>query len=321
MAFHTGIGRVAPVAKQYVDTLAKGQKFEDSNIRLYGMLFSGLTRRTQAKRDWLLSLDKGLFEVPFAALGPANNPLILSHSLRTVPGAALLTRPVAASGSFRFIGAGDAIYNSADPRWSGPKTMKTSQFSRLVNTREEIRTVARAWDADAVPTLLFGASFSRSSLQESLRSDTGILHIAAHVVKGRDPGQIMIGVGLNKDGSSDFLTAADISSQPVRIGLVSINGCTSGGGVSLPGAGLIGLTRAWLISGATAVAATYWPVNDDRGELFARMYREIARSSDRRITASKAARTLQTAQIACWRSDTERSRPGYWAAVFVAGKH
>ena len=313
---------MSPVAKQYVDTLAKGQKFEDSNIRLCGMLFSGLTRGTQAKRDWLLSLDKGLFEVPFAALWAGKQP---PHAVSFLADSSW-SGPIDQAGCCRT----SSFHSSAPampfttpqiPVGAGRKTMKTNQFSRLVNTREEIRTVARAWDADAAPTLLFGASFSRSSLQESLRSDTGILHIAAHVVKGRDPGQIMIGVGLNKDGSSDFLTAADISSQPVRIGLVSINGCTSGGGASLPGAGLIGLTRAWLLSGATAVAATYWPVNDDRGELFARMYSEIARSSDRRITASKAARTLQTAQIACWRSDTERSRPGYWAAVFVAGKH
>jgi CHAT domain-containing protein len=131
----------------------------------------------------------------------------------------------------------------------------------------------------------------------------------------------MIGFGLTTQGSADFLTPADISSQPLRVGLVSINGCASGGGTSLPGAGLVGHTRAWLLSGATAVAATYWPVHDDRGDLFARMYREIARSPDRKITPAKAAKTLQEAQLAAWRSNTARSRPSYWAAVFVAGKH
>jgi CHAT domain-containing protein len=316
-----GLGRIAPLAKQYINAVTSGSALNESNIQLYDMLFSGLTPRILAKRDWLLSLDRGLFEIPFAALGPTREPLILSHSLRTIPGAALLSRPASPNSNSRFVGAGDAIYNAADPRWTGSRAIKTTQFSRLVNTRQEIRTVARAWGADAEPKLLFGDAFSRSSLQQTLRSGAGIVHIAAHVVKGRDPGQIMIGVGLNQDGREDFLTPADISSQAVRVGLVSINGCASGGGVALPGAGLIGLTRAWLLSGATAVAATYWPVNDDRGELFSRMYSELARSPDRTITASKAAKTLQIAQIACWRSNMARSKPGYWAAVFVAGKH
>jgi CHAT domain-containing protein len=82
----------------------------------------------------------------------------------------------------------------------------------------------------------------------------------------------------------------------------------------------MGLTRAWLISGATAVAATYWPINDDRGDLFSRMYADIANSSASGITAAKVAEALQAAQISALRSGTARSRPSNWAAVFIAGK-
>ena len=77
---------------------------------------------------------------------------------------------------------------------------------------------------------------------------------------------------------------------------------------------------SWLLAGATAVAATYWPVNDDRGEIFSKMYGDIARTSDSGITSAKAARALQSAQIASIRSGSWRSRPAYWAAVFIAGK-
>jgi CHAT domain-containing protein len=316
-----GLREIRPLAKQYRDALAQDAPVEVSNIRLYGMLFSSLTPQIQAKRDWLLSLDEGLYDLPFAALGPAKQPLMLFHSLRFVPGAALLNRPGRPAVSSDFIGAGDGIYNVADPRWTGAKKSKGTAYARLINTRQEVLTVARAWTADPQPTLLFGESFSRDSLDRAMANGAAIVHIAAHVVNGKEPGQVMIGLGLAKDGSLDYMTPADIASRPAPVGLVSVNGCASGSGVVLRGSGLIGLTRAWLLSGATAVAATYWPVNDDRGELFSEMYSRIGRGSERTVTAAKAAKALQEAQISCWRSNTSRARPGYWAAVFVAGKH
>jgi CHAT domain-containing protein len=50
------------------------------------------------------------------------------------------------------------------------------------------------------------------------------------------------------------------------------------------------------------------------------MYSGIAKSSDSGITSAKAAKALQAAQIDAIRSGTARSRPAYWAAVFIAGK-
>jgi CHAT domain-containing protein len=315
-----GLREIRPVAKQYRDALAQDAPVETSNIRLYGMLFSSLSSKIQAKRDWLLSLDEGLYDVPFAALGPAKQPLMLFHSLRFVPGAGLLSRAGRPERSSDFIGAGDAIYNVADPRWTGTKQSRGPGFARLIKTREEVLTVSRAWAGDAKPTLLFGEGFNRDSLDRAIVNGAAIVHIAAHVVNGKEPGQVMIGVGLAKDGTLDYLTSADIAARSAPVGLVSVNGCSSGSGVVLRGSGLIGLTRAWLLSGAAAVAATYWPVNDDRGELFSEMYSRIGRGSDRTVTAARAAKALQEAQISCWRSNTGRARPGYWAAVFVAGK-
>ena len=155
----------------------------------------------------------------------------------------------------------------ADPRWTGPRGSRPASLARLVNTRQEVLTLSQSWTADRKPTLLFGESFNRTALERALGIEPAIVHIAAHVVRSEtDASNVLIGIGLNSTGVPDFLTPADIASQPVRVGLVSINGCSSGSGAALPGSGLIGLTRAWLLAGATAVAATYWPVNDDRGE-------------------------------------------------------
>lgn len=316
-----GLDASASVARQYREGVEKNALADDSNSRLYQLLFGSLTSSIQSRKDWLLSLDEGLYDIPFAALGSVTKPLIFSHSLRTIPGAALLNRPGESVVSEHFVGAGDAIYNPADARWRGPRPSQTSPFARLVNTKREILTVSQAWTADNKPTLLFGESFNRSALENAFQTEPAIIHIAAHVVRGRtDASNVMIGIGLKSDGHPDFLTPADIASRPARLGLVSVNGCASGAGAALPGAGLIGLTRAWLLAGASAVAATYWPVNDDRGALFAKMYSEMAQSPGHSMTAASAARALQSAQIESLRSGTTRARPSYWAAVFIAGK-
>lgn len=315
-----GLQTISPIAKRYRKSIENGPVDTDASTRLYAMLFGSMTPVIEQKRDWMLSLDQGLYDIPYAALGPARSPLIVQHSLRTIPGAALLNRPGSPFESTDFVGAGDAIYNSADPRWSGPRNSGTSQFARLVGTREEVMAVSKAWKADSKPALLFGTSFNRASLEQAFRVEPAIVHIAAHVVTGvSDASNVMIGIGLAKDGQAEFLTPQDIAARRARLGLVTINGCASGGGADLPGAGLVGLTRAWLLGGATAVAATYWPVDDGRGELFARMYGDIALAGNA-ITASTSARALQAAQVAAFRSAGPQSAPGYWAAVFLAGK-
>jgi CHAT domain-containing protein len=316
-----GRRQLAPVAKRYREGLERNAPLATAGADLHTMLFGKFGAQLKSKRDWLLSLDRGLFDVPFAALGPDDTPLVLSHSLRTIPGAGLLTRPAVISRRRAFVGAGDAIYNSADPRWKGKRTADTAQFARLINTQREVRSVAKAWTIDQKPTLLFGESFNRAALEQAVRAEPAIVHIAAHVVQGQtDAANVMIGVGLLNDGTPDFLTPADIAVRRAPLGLVTINGCASGAGAALPGAGLIGLTRAWLLGGASAVAATYWPVEDDRGELFSTMYHELVRSGSATITPSKAARALQSAQISAFRSAGPRSAANVWAAVFLAGK-
>ena len=70
------------------------------------MLFGPLSSRIQSKAGWLLSLDQGLYAIPYAALGPSKTPLILFHSIRAIPGATLLNRPAAIIKGSQFVGQG-----------------------------------------------------------------------------------------------------------------------------------------------------------------------------------------------------------------------
>jgi len=97
-----------------------------------------------------------------------------------------------------------------------------------------------------------------------------------------------------------------------------LSGCSSAQGEALPGAGLMGLTRAWLGAGADTVVATRWPTPDDTGQMLLSFYRRLL-SADGGPDEGRPASALQQAQREMVQSGSWRAAPRYWAAFFVVG--
>jgi CHAT domain-containing protein len=83
----------------------------------------------------------------------------------------------------------------------------------------------------------------------------------------------------------------------------------------LPGAGLLGLSRAWMSAGAGAVVATLWPVPDAPSAVMEGFYRELPREA-----AAGAPEALRRAQLQVLRRPGAEARPADWAQFFVMGK-
>jgi CHAT domain-containing protein len=304
-------------------------KFEDSvqagrpeavelGVRLYQELFGQLEQSVAAKPSWLLSLEGTLFEAPFAALvaeqkGGKVSYLVSKHSVQTIPGALLLsTRPEAGIGEF--LGVGDPIYNVADPRWG--KLMKPAnflnsfQFSRLVGSAEELQTSAQSWGSPAT-VLLEGSTARRDVFLSELSKGPAVIHLATHVLYPAAKQLGFIAFGLGPDGRSEFLSATDVASLIVPGSFVAMTGCGTGTGDARPGSGLLGLTRAWQMAGASAVLSTFWPVRDSNGEILAGFYKHL------RIVP--AAEALRLSQIEMLQSGTWRAAPSYWAPYQITG--
>ena len=90
-----------------------------------------------------------------------------------------------------------------------------------------------------------------------------------------------------------------------------MTGCATGSGEAQAGAGLLGLTRAWLMAGASTVISTTWPVEDNSGGIFARFYFYLRNHS--------AAEALQLSQREAAHSRTGRQGPENWASYQVTG--
>jgi CHAT domain-containing protein len=89
-----------------------------------------------------------------------------------------------------------------------------------------------------------------------------------------------------------------------RTRLVVLAACDSARG-RLSGAGMLGLSRAFIAAGAARVVGSLWPVGDDASvTLFRDFYSQLGRG----LTSGEALRYAQCAAI------TKRTPPSQWAA-------
>ena len=300
---------------------AGGSEGRANSESLYRALFGQIDALAARKSRWILALDRELFEVPFAALrvgdGGGSAYLIERRSIEITPGAGvwLETRARRSNGaSGGFLGVADPVYNTADSRFPGRARNKAPgalPLARLAGSGVEVRRAAQAWGGPGV--LLTGEHASPEAVIRQLRSGAAIVHFATHVVESASrPSYGMIALSVNQDGEMQVLTPVEIAKLRTTAEMVTMSGCESASGAVLPGAGLLGLTRAWLAAGARSVLATYWRTQDDEGALFQSMYKLLR-------LGSEPADALRGAQVEMIQSEGWRSEPQYWAAYFIVG--
>ena len=111
----------------------------------------------------------------------------------------------------------------------------------------------------------------------ALQARPAAIHMATHVLTpANDRSHAAIAFSIRPDGTPDLLTTADVAMLDVSGSVAVLSGCHTMGGEIRSGAGMIGLTRAWLVAGARGVVATAWPVTDHSGDFFGHFYRHLA---------------------------------------------
>jgi tetratricopeptide (TPR) repeat protein len=338
--------RRLPGREQLVEAIARFVKAlrEDSPDAtglgggLYAQLFGGVNHGLLDKPIWIVAPDGALFELPFAALTertPSDSALpsyvVERHAVRIVSGTSTLTDSVARLASNTVVGLGDPIYNRADTRLPRPPfpsarsgtREQPMEFTRLPGTGREIERCATVWKSHGYdPMLLTGEAANREKLIEALRHNPAVVHMAAHFLFPPQPvGPGMVVLGLKPGSGIELLSATEISAMRLNLGLVVLNGCASGRAPALPGAGLMGMTRAWLAAGARGVIVTRWAVADQGdGELFHSFYDRLfpSHSSGR---GGSYAELLREAQLAELHAGGGRANAARWAAYFCVERY
>jgi CHAT domain-containing protein/tetratricopeptide (TPR) repeat protein len=285
--------------------------------RIYQALLGTVETQALRRPHWIIAAEGELASLPFAALtAPSGKYVAEERAVSFVPSISVLhslrERPAPPHGR-EFLAVADPILNRADPRGAGgkvrcPEKAACAPLPRLVSSEGEARACARLF-APERSTVLTGLEASEAGLRRAATASYRFWHFSSHVmVDGERPNHSFIALTL-----PEKLTVYDIVGLPVRAELVTINGCNSGTGRSLPGAGVLGLARAFLAAGAQAVCATRWKIPDEGGALVERMYAHLLGNASR-------AEALRRAQVEMIRARDWRSEPRYWAAYFLVGE-
>ncbi|MCX6623076.1 MAG: CHAT domain-containing protein [Acidobacteria bacterium] len=336
-----GRERLAGLVQATADQVRSGAEAHPAGGQLARELFLQNKAKLGLSPRWLIELDDVLFRVPVAALpdptaGPGGGYIVERHSVEVVPSVLMRAVRQPSGAPALFVGVGDPIYNSADPRFRRPERRERFagwmlpwlraasaepaaglELPRLAGSGQEIRRGSASWTPlETSRVILLGEQATREDLARALERHPSILHFATHVLKSSlRTDEAMIALSLGQLGEARFLDSPGIRLLDVPGAVVVLSGCSTGAGQILRGAGLMGLTRSWLLAGARSVVASHWPTPDDSGEFFIAFYRFL------RAEPGDVASALRRAQLEMLRSGSWRSQPSYWAAYFTYGKH
>jgi CHAT domain-containing protein len=116
----------------------------------------------------------------------------------------------------------------------------------------------------------------------------------------------------------ELLTRESIAAMRAPGTLVVLSGCSSQQGTVLPSAGIVGLSRAWLLAGASAVLVTAWPTPDDSGAFFKVFYNRFRTATG--TVGRRAAAALQQTQTEMKAGSGYRSDAAFWSAYSLISK-
>ena len=210
--------------------------------------------------------DRSLYKVPFAALSEKEGAEYLSetHRIRVIPSLTTL-KIIQDSPEDYHSNTGALIIGNPKVDWLPP----------LPGARKEAEMVGRLV---GVPPLV-GEKATKQAVLERI-SSVSLIHFATH--GNAERGEIALSpVPTSNSGNATqpkkdyMLTMADVSRVKVRAKLVVHSCCHSGSG-EIRAEAVIGISRAFLGSGARSVLVALWAISDKATEkLMSRFYKHL----------------------------------------------
>lgn len=290
--------------------------------KLYRTLLEPGEDRLRNGKHLIIVPDGCLFEIPFEVLfeedvnegaGWDEMPFFVrSRAPLYAPSASIYVELREKKKTKRYetdlLAVGDPDYSHLDS--SGDRALRP-----LPNTRAEVEEIASLFEEDR-RILLVGVEASEASLKKNLAGHPSrLIHIAAHgLVDPVTPAASSIALSAEPgDGEDGFLHTLEILALPIESRLVVLSACETATGRVSRGEGVVGLSRAFLGAGASAVVSSLWAVPDESTALLMTVcYGNMKKKK------WPAVRALNEAKLEMLESG-EYSHPFHWASFIVIG--
>ena len=265
---------------------------------LYDRLIAPIEKAIGGVHRLYISPDGALAALPFAALKDGDGSWLMEKCETTlVPSATSLfalrqPRP-----------PGRGLFAVANPPSKG-------DYPDLPASEREVANVSKHFAEDAV-TVLKGKQATVGAVGEAYGANDArwrVAHFACHAVLNAKHAE-RSGLVL---ADSDLWTASAVATMRAPTDVVVLSACNTARGVPAWGEGLLGLSRAFLWSGARQVVASVWRIEDKAGEAFFSYFYDSHLGKG--LDAPAALRAAQRAMI---NSGGGNEHPSRWAAFVL----
>lgn len=258
--------------------------------QLYNALLAEVAGSLRRAKKLIIIPHGFLHYLPFHALYGPNGPLLTEYEISYLP-------------STRFIQYG----RTATTQNLKLYAVGNSYNGALPFATQEATAIGNLWSG----TLLLEEAATVANLKEAAQQGQ-LLHLATHA-DFRPDNPLFSGLAL-ADG---WLTTLDIFNLKLNASLVTLSACQTGRSVISGGDELLGLMRAFLASGASSLALTLWPVEDQSTAVFMQHFYAQMLNGRTKGDALRQAQLnfLNTAQ----QSQTPYQHPYFWAPFFLVG--
>jgi CHAT domain-containing protein len=293
----------------------------------------------------------GYKAVPFLARQVAITQLPSVAALTT-----LRALPAAGAGRKPFIGFGDPLFSTASASAaqiadagalttrgvklrmrSAPKTETAdsatlAMLPRLPDTAEEVRSIARALDADPDKDVFVGAAANEHEVETLNLADRRVIAFATHgLVPGdldglTEPALALSAPQIAHVEGDGLLTMDEVLALKLNADWVVLSACNTAAGDGAGAEAVSGLGRAFFYAGARALLVSNWPVETSSAR---RLTTDLFRRQAENPTLSRA-EALRQAELGLIDSDgmvdpaTKKiafsyAHPIFWAPFSLVG--
>jgi CHAT domain-containing protein len=315
--------------KRFREAVSKGRNLEVSRNALYEHLIAPVLPHLPAGvKNIIIVPDGELAYLPFDILRPdyESPDFGETYALSLSPSVSV-SMLAAKEGDLRnmaILAFADAVYNmDGEGADRGQRAFDGEKWINLPGTAAEVGAVQRIADEQNRPIAVY--------LQEDVSEETikylsvrgelaryPIIHFACHGYFNEDePGRsgiVMSEVSQEHEPGEEndgYLTIPEIMALNFSAGMVLLSACETGLGEMRRGQGMVGLARAFLVSGTGSVGVSLWKIDDAGTSLFmTALYQKVlAEGKTFREAYYEVKNAFRHGEFG-----EDYARPMYWAA-------
>lgn len=291
--------------------------------RLYEALVLPAEPRLAKNRKLVIVPDGALFEIPFEVL--LTRAVTDETPWHELPFLASSFSPIYAPSVSVFVNMAHAKKSAThdldllavgDPDFSTlAEQVGRAPLDSLPYTRAEVLSISANLKDDR-KNILLGRDANEAHVKRTLKQTSPrLLHLATHgLVDPAEPAASSIALGTDDVAREDgYLDTMEILALSLDVDLVVLSACESARGRVGRSEGVVGLSRAFIASGAHGIVASLWAVSDESTSVLMDEFYKKMMGKKR-----PAGEALNEARFALM-SNPDYAHPFYWSPFIVIG--